>query len=272
MPNFPPLDSSVQWKIRAGAIRFQEPGYRATVEDILSSGLATEVVGLLSAGKEADVYLARIGGGPVAIKAYRMYRTSHRGGGAIKVDNMSFRAAFEFDMMRQAWKGGASVPTPAKRVENLLAMRYLGDEASSAPRLIDVEPEDPEAFRDELLAAVGRLVRAGVVHGDLSAFNVLIFEDHGWFIDFSDAIRVDRIGESPWRRIEEARVALARDVRGLASYFRKFDVAIDVSKETERLVAGIAARAPKKRSRPRDAVAPGLEADALEPESLHEAD
>ncbi len=232
MPNFPPLDASVQWKIRAGAIRFQEPGYRATVEDILSSGLATEVVGLL----------------------------------------MAFRAAFEFDMMRQAWKGGAPVPTPARRVENLLAMRYLGDDASSAPRLIDVEPEDPEGFRGELSAALGRLVGTGVVHGDLSAFNVLIFEDRPFFIDFSDAIRVDRIGESPWRRIEEARVALTRDVRGLASYFRKFDIAIDVAKETERLVAGIAARAPKKRSRARDAVAPRLEADALEPESLHETD
>jgi len=272
MPNFPPLDASVQWKITSGAIRFQESGYRATVEDILSSGLATEVVGLLSAGKEADVYLARIGGGPIAIKVYRTYRTSHRGGGAIKIDNMAFRAAFEFEMMRQAWKGGASVPTPARRVENLLAMRYLGDETSCAPRLIDVEPADPLAFRDELLAAVGQLVRTGVVHGDLSAFNVLIYEDRPWFIDFSDALRVDRIGESPWRRIEEARVHLTRDMQGLASYFRKFDVPVDVAGETERLVAGIAAKAPKKRSRGRDAVAPRLEADPPEAETFHEAD
>src|SRR5437867_3350157 len=145
MPNDSPLDASVQWKIKTGAIRFEEPGYRATVEAILSSGLATEVVGLLSAGKEADVYLARLGGGLLAIKSFRMYRTSHRGGGAIKIDNMSWRAAFEFEALRIAWKGGASVPTPAKRVENLLAMRYLGDETASAPRLVDVEPSDPVA-------------------------------------------------------------------------------------------------------------------------------
>ena len=249
MPNFPPLDSSVQWKISTGAIRFEETGYRQTVEAILSCGLATEVVGLLSAGKEADVYLARLGGAPLAIKVYRLYRTSRRHGGPIKVDNMAWRAAKEFEVLRQAWKGGASVPTPAKREENLLAMRYLGDETSPAPRLMDVQPADPLAFRDELLVALERLVGAGIVHGDLSAFNVLIYEDRPWFIDFSDALRVDRIGGSPWRRIEEARALLTRDLEGLASYFRKFNVPVAVAEETERIVAGIAAKAPKKRSR-----------------------
>ncbi len=272
MPNFPPLDASVQWKIRSGAIRFQEPGYRGTVEDILSAGLATEVVGLLSAGKEADVFLGRLGGGLLAIKAYRTYRTSHRGGGAIKVDNMAFRAAFEYEAMRLAWKGGAPVPTPAKRVENLLAMRYLGTEEASAPRLIDVEPTDAVAFRDELLAALDRLVASGVVHGDLSAFNVLIHEDRAFFIDFSDALRVDRIGSSPWQRIELARSLLERDVRALAAYFARFEVPLDERKVVDRLVAGIAAKAPRKGSRRDDAVAPRLEADPPEAEPLHEAD
>jgi len=272
MPNFPTLDKSIQWKIRTGAIRFHESGYRTTVEEILASGLATEVVGLLSAGKEADVYLARIGGGPVAVKVYRTYRTSHRGGRPIKVDTMARLAAFEFEAMRLAWKGGAPVPTPARRVENMLAMRYLGDEVASAPRLIDVAPVDPLAFRDELLAAVEQLVRAGVVHGDLSAFNVLIHEDRPYFIDFSDALRVDRVGESPWQQIAAAREFLTRDFEGLASYFRKFDVAVDVAGGVERLVAWIAAKAPQKRSRADHAVAPRLEDDAPEPESLHEAD
>src|SRR3990172_10783008 len=107
MPNTPTLDASVQWKIRTGAIRFAESGYRATVEDILSTGLATEVVGLISAGKEADVYLTRLGGAPLAVKVYRLYRTFHRGGRAIKLDTMAWRAAFEFEALRRAWKGGA---------------------------------------------------------------------------------------------------------------------------------------------------------------------
>src|SRR2546427_2520475 len=133
MPNFPPLDRSAQWKISTGAIRFAEAGYRETVEAILSAGLATEVVGLISAGKEADVYLARLHGAPIVVKAHRLYRTSRRGGGSIKVDNMAWRAAFEFEMLHRAWRGGAAVPTPAKRVENLLAMRYLRGAEGPAP-------------------------------------------------------------------------------------------------------------------------------------------
>ena len=273
MPNFPPLDASVQWKISTGAIRFRESGYRATIDEILSSGLATEVVGLISAGKEADVYLARLGGGPLAIKVYRLYRTSHRGGGAIKVDNMAHRAAFEFEMLRQAWKGGACVPTPAKRVENMLAFRYLGTEDGPAPRLIDVAPVDPAGFQSEVVAAMERLVLAGVVHGDLSAFNILIHQDRPWFIDFSDSLRVDRLGQSPWQRLSEARQVLRRDLGGLASYFGRFGVGLAVDAIAGRLVLGLARRADLARqSRRGDAVEPRLQADPPEPETLHEAD
>lgn len=242
MPNFPPLDASVQWKIKTGAIRFQESGYRATVEGILSSGLATEVVGLISAGKEADVYLARLGGGPLAVKVFRLYRTSHRHGGPIKVDNMAIRAASEFEFLRQAWKGGAAVPTPAKRFENMLAMRYLGGEDGPAPRLVDVVPVDPAAFLAELLAAIDSLVMSGVVHGDLSAYNVLIHEDRPFFIDFSDSVRVDRLGSSPWQRLEIAREALARDLGGVASYFQRFHVAVDVEGFVAAMIEKLRAR------------------------------
>jgi len=239
MPNSPTLDASVQWKISSGAIRFQEAGYRGTVEDILSSGLATEVVGLISAGKEADVFLARLNGAPLVIKVYRLYRTSRRGGGPIKVDNLAWRAAREFELMRQAWKGGATVPAPAKRVENLLAMRYLGGEDGPAPRLVDLAPADPPAFRSELLAATESLLRAGVVHGDLSAYNVLIHEDRPFFIDFSDGMRVDRLGAAPWMRLQLARETLTRDLEGLRSYVRRFDADFDPAPVIDRWIAGL---------------------------------
>src|SRR5213082_2429388 len=149
--------------------------------------------GLISAGKEADVYLCGYNGAPLAVKAYRLYRTSHRGGRPIKVDTMSWLAAHEFEMMRQAWKGGAPVPTPARRVENLLSMRYIGNEAP-APRLHDVRLESPESFLRTVLAGVDALAHAGIVHGDLSAFNILVDGERPWFIDFSEAVRVDRLG------------------------------------------------------------------------------
>src|SRR2546430_17264874 len=95
MPNRPYLDASVQWRINSGQLSLEEPDYRSVVEAILSDGLATEVVGLISAGKEANVYLARYNSAPLAVKPYRLYRTSHPGGGPLKQDSMGWRAALE---------------------------------------------------------------------------------------------------------------------------------------------------------------------------------
>ncbi len=236
MPNQPYLDASVQWRIKAGTLDLHESGYRTTTEAILSSGLATEIVGLISAGKEADVYLARYQGSPLAIKVYRLYRTSHRGGGPIKADAMGWRAAHEFELTRQAWKGGARVPAPARRVENMFSMRYLGDGDGPAPRLQDVRLEEPEPFLAAVLEGVESLARAGVVHGDLSAFNILVHDGLPWYIDFSEAFRIDRVGMSSWVRLTEATEALRHGMEALAGYFRRYGLVVNAGPLIERLV------------------------------------
>ncbi len=236
MPNQPYLDASVQWRIKAGTLDLHESGYRATSEAILSAGLATEVVGLISAGKEADVYLGRYHDAPLAIKVYRLYRTSHRGGGPIKADALGWRAAHEFEITRQAWKGGARVPAPARRVENMFSMRYLGDGEGPAPRLHDVRLEDPDPFRDRVLEGIEGLATAGVVHGDLSAFNILVHREEPWLIDFSEAFRIDRVGTSSWIRLTEAAEALRHGLLALGAYFRRYGLTVDPEPIIARLI------------------------------------
>ncbi len=234
MPNT--LDKSVRWRIYSRTLPFKEPSRRSTIEAILSSGLATEVVGLLSAGKEADVYLGLYGGDPIAIKAYRLFRTSRRGGRPVKLDVMSYQAAREYDALYRAWRVGAKVPAPARRAENMFSMRYLGGDEGPAPRLQEVQLEAPEEFLARTLSATEALVRGGLVHGDLSAFNILVHESRPWFIDFSSSVRVDRLGMSPWRRLTLASNRLRRDMRALRGYFQKYGVTYDVEEFVSRLV------------------------------------
>ena len=239
MPNHPYLDASVAWRLKSGTMEFREASYGTTVEAILSAGMATEVERLLSSGKEADVYLARYNGAPLAVKVYRLYRTSHRGGRPVKLDSTGRLAAHEFDMLLQAWKEGAPVPTPAKRVENMLSMRYMGTEDGPAPRLQDVDLDDPHALAAKTLAGVKDLALAGVVHADLSAFNVLVHESRPWIIDLSEALRVDRLGRSPWQRLTEARSALEGGMRALGAYFSRYGVRLESGPFVEEVVRSL---------------------------------
>ncbi len=236
MPNDAYLDSSVAWKIRQGLLETSERGYRSTAEAILSAGLATEVMSLISAGKEADVYLCMYKGAPIAVKVYRMFRTSHKGGGPVKADSMGWLAAREFELTRQAFKGGARVPAPARRVENMFSMRFIGDESGPAPRLNDVRLEDPNGSLEDVLAGVKALATAGVVHSDLSAFNILVHAGDPWFIDLSEGVRVDRTGDSPWVHLTEARNYLERGIAALQKYYGRYGLTVDAHALIEEII------------------------------------
>ncbi|MCI4330752.1 MAG: hypothetical protein L3K19_02750 [Thermoplasmata archaeon] len=224
MPNQPYLDASVRWKIRSGAVGFEEPRYAEVVEEILTNGLATEVLRKVGSGKEADVYYCQDGSRPVAVKVYRMYRTSHRGGRPVKVDVMGHHACDEFDMLSFAYRGDLPVPRPGRRVENMFSMQFLGGPEGPAPQLLRVKLTRPEEHARALIRAVEEMAMSGVVHTDLSAYNILVWEQRSYFIDLAAALRVDRLGSSPWVRLSEAKAHLERGLRSLGGYFRRYGV------------------------------------------------
>ena len=234
MPNEEYLDASVHWKVRTGQVAFAEPTHREVADAIVECGLATEVGQRLGSGKEADVYLARDGGGRVAVKVYRQYRTAHRGGRPIKLETMGQRATREFEMQFYAWQGGARVPRPIERVENVFSMQYLGSPDRPAPMLQKVRLPEPEAFLRATTDGIEALAEAGVVHSDLSPFNILVHEAKPWFIDLAAAVRVDRLGSPPWQRMHEATDALARGIDSLGRYFARYGLALDGADLLER--------------------------------------
>jgi RIO kinase 1 len=227
MPNEGYLDASVHWKVRSGQIDFAEPTHRAVAEAILDAGLATGVGQRLGSGKEADVYLCRDDHRLLVVKVYRQYRTAHRGGGPIKLESTGQRASREFELLRYAWQGGARVPEPGIRIENMFSMQYLGTPEAVAPMLQEVRLPDPEGFLRSTVAGIEGLAEAGIVHSDLSPYNILVHQDQPWFIDLAAGIRVDRLGSPPWIRLNEALRVLESGLSSLQRYFRRYGLELD---------------------------------------------
>ncbi|MGI0071807.1 MAG: RIO1 family regulatory kinase/ATPase [Thermoplasmata archaeon] len=229
MPNEPYLDASVRWKLKSGAIPFRELRSEEVVRQLIDTGLVTEVIRPIGAGKEADVFLALDGTRPVVAKAYRLYRTANRTHGAVKADGMAHLALREFDLLGYACAHGAPVPEPIEREENAFTMEFLGTDGDPAPQLRQVRLESPEPFGLALLDGIARLADTGIVHTDLSPFNILVHDRRPWIIDLGRGLRVDRLGSPPWVRFEAARAALVHALDTLARYFARYGVVLETA-------------------------------------------
>jgi len=234
MPNDPYLDASVRWKIKTGQAQLHEPRYRDVAAAIEDCGVATEVVRLIGSGKEADVYLGLDGTVPVAIKVYRTYRTANHVGRAMKLDSIGHLAAWEYDLLVYVYRDGARVPRPIRRVEHMFSMQYLGSPEAPAPRLRDVLDEPMEPLARRTVEAVEHLVGSGVVHTDLSPYNILVDRGEPWIIDVGKCLRVDRLGSPPWVTLHRARAAIEAGARALAKFFASRGVAVDADATAQR--------------------------------------
>jgi RIO kinase 1 len=130
--------------------------------------------------------------------------------------------AHEWGTLTKLYEAGVTVPPPVERVEEGYRMAFIGDGDFAAPRLCDVDLDLATARRvwRDLQADIRRMLDAEVVHGDLSAFNILWWRERAVIIDFSQS--VDAVTHPA------ARELLRRDVEGTASYFRRLGLAIDL--------------------------------------------
>jgi RIO kinase 1 len=96
----------------------------------------------------------------------------------------------EFEMMRRAWDASVPVPYPVESGDDGFLMQYLGDDDGAAPRLVQarLSRDQAEQAFAELIDAVGALAAGGVVHADLSPYNVLWWDNQSWLIDFPQAV------------------------------------------------------------------------------------
>ena len=187
------------------------------LQSLIDEGLIDSVVRQLMSGKEAMVYVVRCGDENRKVKNTRLQRAMAKG---TKFGRQATEAAWqsaEVDALYRLAAAGVRVPEPYNFCDGVLLMELVTDaQGDAAPRLNDVvfTPEDARRHHATLLVEVVRMLCAGVVHGDLSEFNVLLGADGPVIIDLPQA--VDAAGNNHARRM------LLRDVANLNAFFGQF--------------------------------------------------
>ena len=111
---------------------------------------------------------------------------------------------------------GAPVPSPIARSEDAILMTYVGDEDDAAPQLRSIRPSPAEAqdMLDQIVRAVTSMLYRNVVHGDLSAYNVLVWDELVTIIDLPQAVDI--------RTNRHARGLLERDIARIVDHLKRF--------------------------------------------------
>ena len=210
------------------------------LQPLADDGLIDEVIHPLMSGKEADVFVVRCGSERRCAKIYkdalkrsfkkaaqytegRKVRNSRRARAMEKGSRFGRRQQeetwqnAEVDALYKLTHAGVRVPQPYGCFDGVLLMELITDEDGEiAPRLNDVSMSAEQAREDHALVMqyVMRMLCAGVVHGDLSEFNVLVNEEGPVIIDLPQA--VDAAGNN------NARAMLERDVKNMTDYYGLF--------------------------------------------------
>jgi RIO kinase 1 len=210
------------------------------IQPLVEEGLIDSVTRQLMSGKEATVYVVRCGEETRCAKVYkeanqRSFRQAASYQEGRKVKNSRQARAMEKGtrygrkMQEEVWQNaevdalyrlaaaGVRVPKPYICFEGVLLMELVTDaDGNAAPRLNDVELTEEQAlkYHAELLHQVVLMLCAGVVHGDLSEYNILVDDQGPVIIDLPQAI--DAAGNT------EAGPMLERDVANLTTYFSQF--------------------------------------------------
>ena len=129
---------------------------------------------------------------------------------------------FENDVMTRVWQAGGSVPYPVGFSGDGMLLEYIGDHERAAPTLgqARLNKADLASAAEQLVDGLRTLMDVGIVHADLSAFNLLWWHEHLYFIDFPQAVD---LAINP-----NGLEFLHRDIANVADWFQRHGVVLDV--------------------------------------------
>lgn len=192
-----------------------------------------EVIGKLKSGKEADLWQIRIKEKRYALKVYEPKAQLSTKGQYTEgqwLREPSLRKAVkqktkvgktlqqrlwtkrEYYLLKKLYEQGAIVPKVFDYTDSAILMQYLGDDTGPALRLIDIELGGytrTQVLR-EIEASIKLFLDNGIVHGDLSAYNILWWNNKPWIIDFPQAVDIRH--NPNWKLLYE------RDVQNVQKY------------------------------------------------------
>lgn len=206
---------------------------------LTDQGIIDEVVRPLKSGKEAHVFLVRAGGEVRVAKVYKdaqqrsfKQRAQYTEGRRVRNTRdqraMDRRTRHGKSQEEDAWKSaevdviyrlhaqGVRVPTPYNFIDGVLIMELVcGDDGHPAPRLseLTLDGEAARSLFDQLLREVVKMLCAGIVHGDLSDYNVLVDTAGPVIIDFPQSVDA--------AKNRNARRLLVRDVDNLSAFLTR---------------------------------------------------
>jgi len=196
------------------------------VYKLMQQGVIRTVEHPVATGKEANIFRAKNSkGGNVALKVYRQSTaTFQKLAPYILGDPRFARVGRSKRALRLAWArkeyanlkrmeaGGVRVPNPITVMDNIVAMRFIGWHDRPYPTLRELLPDDMEEFWEQVVASWQAILGTGLIHGDLSEYNILNHRGDPVIIDVAQAV----LAEHPM-----AHELHQRDCTNMARFFRR---------------------------------------------------
>ncbi len=234
----------------------QQDPVQLTLDHFFAEGMITEILYQVKSGKEATVYCCQahpsMGVELLAAKIYRSRNQRNFKNDAIYqegrvITNGQVRRAVqnksrfgrevqfgmwvnhEFEVLTALHQAGADTPRPIASTQSAILMEYFGDRAQAAPSLArsELSRERARAVFDSLLRNIELWLAHNYVHGDLSAYNILYWQEQAKIIDFPQAV-------DP-RFNSNALALLTRDIENVCQYVARYGLVYDSKSIVERL-------------------------------------
>jgi RIO kinase 1 len=200
---------------------------------LMKRGIIKTLESTVKEGKESVVVAAKNKEGEwLAVKIYRVEHSDFKSMWKYLISDYRFErirksrwhvvinwAKREFKNMQIAYEAEVTCPKPISVYENVLVMSFIGEDGIPAPTLAQLENEELnwDEIYNQVKSEIIKLTKAGIIHTDLSAFNILYY-DKAYIIDFSQGVT---------ERHPLALHFLERDVKNINDFFRKKNVEID---------------------------------------------